>query len=456
MVMCVRRGVWARLSFLRGTPSASLLALVVLAWAPPGQAQLSEALTKWADNTVGLSTLKWGGPRVPFPRPTARPQGAVRLESPSWPLSVHADASVPRARVEQVLEAAEATFALLSAAGFLTSFGDAGQGGSAGRDVYVLDGYVGAQPAPGPAHEAELSQLPSARAEVDASDNFSALDGTRSFVLLDARVPRERVFACTAQGLIEAQLVELDPAESVGVRRSSAAYFASLLTGELCDDGQGSPQSYPFADGQTALGAAWLEQLSARQDGNRGTFLFDMWQFARQRTWEGHELRASPDLLEAIDSALDVQRESFVLVSAELAEDLARRTQRAVREVSWSALPAFTPKSDPPLAPLACKQLRVELGQPRPGARLRVWSRGEAGGRYVLSASRLAESGSVLARLELEPRRDPTSQLHVELDAQTTAVLISVTRVGDNGLVDPDTVGADDLRTVAITVDAQQ
>lgn len=451
MVMCVRRGNSARLPYLQ---RLAWLALAAALWSGPlvptrASAQLGEDLKRWADSTVGRANTKWLGPRVPFPPPVERPQSAQQLDSVPWPISVHAGHTVPPARVVDVLAAAEATYARLFAAGFVTSFGDAGQGHSGGRDLYVLDGNVG-EPLPG--------SLPvSTGAALDASGNFSALDGGRSFALLDARVPRNRLSVCTATALIEAQLLELDPAESAAMRRSSATYFARVLTGEpACDDAATAQSAYPFAADAPASGADWWLALSARQDQNRGTFLFEMWQLARQFTWEGHDLRASPDLLESIEKALSLSRDDFALVAAELAEAVAR-SRAAPRTVHWSELPAFTPKSAPALGVLGSQQLLVLLDGPRPAARLRVFSRGEAPGRYTLSAQRLDARGNTLSRMELAPTHDPTAQLHVELDAQTHSVLVSVTRVEDDGgAPDPDTASPLDVLRATITVDAQQ
>ncbi|MDB4986829.1 MAG: hypothetical protein JWN04_2007 [Myxococcaceae bacterium] len=429
MVMCVRLGYRSLLPLL----FASLLLASL-----PARAQLIEGMERWADSTVGLSSSKWAGPRVPFPPPLPRPSTSQRLDSRDWPISVHAGPHVGAQRLAEVLAAAEATHALLAATGFLTSFGDAGQGDSGGRDLYLLD-----------------DRERTAGAELDATGNFSALDGGRAYAWLDARLPADRVLACTAQALMDAQLLELDPAEAASVRIASAAYFASLLAGDRCEDAQLEPSANPFLARSGSPGAAWLERLSERQDQNRGTFLFDMWQFARQRTWEGDDLRASPDLMEAIDRALELSRDSFPLVAGELGERLARAHPELVAQLSWAALPAFSPKSAPPLGVLGSKHMMLELGASRAGKRLRVWSRGEGGGRYILSALRLAADGRELGRLELEPRRDPMSQLSVELDANTTAVLVSVTRFADEGVPHPDRFSELDVRSVTLTIDCQ-
>lgn len=380
--------------------------LLVLLLAPHAQAQLIEGLDTYTDAVIGLSTTKWTGPRVPAPVPQARPPEREWLASADWPVRVHGSA-----RLESTLRAAEHAYTQLFAAGFLTSFGP--------RDLYLVD------------HDG---------AEADATGNFSALDGVRAFALVDARTPH--LEACVAQALMEAQLLELDPAEDVALRRGVAAYYAWLVSGDSCADELAPTYESPFAT--VASAQAWLTRLSARQDRNRGTFLFDMWQLARQRTWEGQDLRASPDLLEAIAKALSLAHESFDLVAGELAE-----ASTPERTVSFEQLPMFS--RGRALAVLGSTRVRVELGVPRPGTRLRAWCRAEAG-RYTLSAQRLDASGRVSSRLELPPRTD--GQLSIELDAQTVAVNVTLTRVADVGLPDPD---APDLerREAGLTIDAR-
>jgi hypothetical protein len=420
-VMCVRRGV-----------SVLLVVLIASVLARPARAQLIEGLDSYTDAIVGLSTTKWTGPRVYPPVPAPRPRLPQHLASQWWPLRVHAPGHVAPRTMQRVLHDAERTFEALHAADLLTSFGDAGQGGSGARDLYLVD-------------------TEQARAEPDASGNFSALDGTRAFSIIDARTPAARSLACVAQALVEAQLLELDPAENVKLRRGLAAYYASLISGETCEDERAAPEQTPFQTSASA--AAWFERLSARQDRNRGVFLFEMWQFARQRTWEGRDLRASPDLLEAIAKALSLGKEDFDLVAAELAEGVARKLGSPVLRASWDSLPEFPSRSAPALEVLGSVHLRIELGEPRPANRLRAWSRGDAGGRYTLSATRLDEDGRPLSRLELAPRRDPNGQLSIELDAHTYAVSITLTRVADQGVPDPDTLWDAEPRHAGLIVD---
>ena len=411
-----------------------LLPLALLLGSVPARAQLIEGIEGWADATIGLSTSRWTGPRVPAPTPEPRPHAPQRLDARDVPVSVHASEHVSPARMRAALAAAEQVHVMLSAAGFLTSFGDAGQGGTGGRDLYVTDDAAAA-----------------ARAALDAAGNLSGLDGGRAYASIDARVPADRLLACVAQALIEAQLLELDPAEALSLRRASAAYFASLLTGDAaCDDASGPwpAGASPIDLAYVAEGADWLRHLGARQDGGRGTFLFDMWQFARQRTWEGRDLRASPDLMEAIDKALELQHEELPLVAAQISEARLLESEGAAVEVRWEALPMFG--SAQAVAPLGSRFVRVRLGVPRPGARLRVWSRAH-GARFALAASRLDAGSSVRSRVEAASWHEPQSQLSVELDDATHAVLISVTSVEDGT---PDFDAPPEPAWVSLTIDA--
>ena len=119
--------------------ASTLLPLALLLGGMPARAQLIEGIEGWADATIGLSTTRWTGPRVLAPVPEPRPQVSLRLDSREHPLSVHASDHVSPARMRAALAAAELVHTLLSAAGFLTSFGDAGEGGTGARDLYLRD-----------------------------------------------------------------------------------------------------------------------------------------------------------------------------------------------------------------------------------------------------------------------------------------------------------------------------
>ena len=102
----------------------------------------------------------------------------------------------------------------------------------------------------------------------------------------------------------------------------------------------------------------------------------------------------------------------------------------------FSALPLHLAAS-PPLGPLDSTFQLVDLEGTRPGRRLIVWSRGEAGVRWALSGSRLDSHGRLLSTVSAPVRKSPDAELYLELDAETRFVLIAVTNVAQ-GVPDPD------------------
>ena len=408
-----------------------------------GAAQdLRAGIDSWAETISELSAPKWTGPRVPFPESQPRPKAIGSLSSFQAPLRVHAGRGTDPHRLGAVLEQAEATLALLAQTGILDLPVDAGGGGSFERDLYLV---------------ADANQA--ADAQIDASQTTGALDGAHAFALVDARLPADRLWACTAHALIEARLFELDPAESSRVRKASAGYFAELVAGEPC---MAEGREGPARDqgGSTApLGVdpllGWLEALSARQDQNRGVFLAMMWQFCRQHTWEGDGLRASPHLLEAIEHALGFSHESLDQIAPELARQEAQSQMKRGQDELWPTLdaarfPARLPPFSPPLDALETRHLLVELSSPKPGAHLSIWSRGEYGVRWALSATLLDEDDQPQRVVSAPVRKLPKSELHIDLGPKATRVLVSLTNLGDGT---PQLLPEDEtfLRTAQLT-----
>jgi hypothetical protein len=411
-------GGFGLLAWLLGAPGAAA-----------GQSGI-EGVDGWAEAVVGRSTSKWAGQRVEFPLASPRPATLGRLDSLSIPLSVHVTAGAQAERAREVLRNAEAAYALLAGAGLFAAHGDGGQAGTWNRDLYLVD-----------AAPEQDGTAPPSGARLDATEPAFGVDGARAFALLDARVPSARLLACTAQALVEAELYELDPAEAAVVREGSAAYFAWLATGESCAGETDLVQTRTrglLRD--PAAFFAFLRALGARMDHNQGGFVQSMWHFARQRTWEGTGLRGSPDLLEAIARRFELEHTKLEEVAGELANWRAlERPGEALESaprVAFGALPAHLPPS-PALGPLDSAFLLIDLEQPRPGQQLRVWSRGEVGPRWVLTATRLDALGSALSSVNAPVRKYPESELHMELDARTRFVLVSITNLA-GGVPDPD------------------
>jgi hypothetical protein len=400
------------------------LALMLLFASSASAQETIHGVESWAEAQVGLSTTKWVGPRVDFPLPTTRPSGG-RLDSLRVPVRVHAGHEVSAARAERVLEVLEGLVPLLDSAGFFASAGM--------HDVYLVANA---------AHGAD--------AGIDLSTPYAPYDGAYAFALLDARTPEAQVEVCTTQAFVEARLYELDPAEAQSVRKASAAYFAWLVTGDAgCDDdwerALEMPALDPFADPERAGGALWFARLGARQDQNRGVTLRELWDFARQRTWEGVEkgLRASPDLFECIAQLFVLGREELEHVAGELAEQrylspyplgLAPMQPNVVH---WDALPGREIPEGRVIEQLGASYLWVALDKPRVGEQLKVWSRGELGTRWTLIATRLDARRNVIGRVSAPARRNPNSYVILELDGQTTDVLITLVNVAD-GIPDAD------------------
>jgi hypothetical protein len=84
--------------------------------------------------------------------------------------------------------------------------------------------------------------------------------------------------------------------------------------------------------------------------------------------------------------------------------------------------------------------------------RIRVWARGEYGTRWALSVTRIGRDGLPRGRMSAPARKTPKSFVSLELDAETHAVLISVTNVPDP-LPDADEGAAFPVRSVALIVD---
>jgi hypothetical protein len=398
---------------------------------------LIPGIDAWSREMVMPSQAVWRGARVPRPEPHPRPQLAQRRDSTFLPLSVHADADVPAARLAAVIAAGEAALSLWQASGVLPVQGDAGQGRSAGLDLYLV------------------ATPEDADAFADGSAVACELDAERTFAVLDTRVSTQRLAACTAQALADATLLALDPAEPRPVRRALAAYFAELATGGLhCDAPVDTRDEEEDQSVQPAQLGPWFSALGAGQDGNRGRFLSDVVQLARQRTWEGEGLRASPSVLEAIEAALKLDDKPMQRALAQIADDVG---QRALAEDSplpmltrlvFSKLPVHLART-PPLAPYASAYVLVHIDTPpAAGERITLWSQGEYGVRWVLSAQRLDASFRPLSRVSAEVRDSPSIELHVELDAAARYVLFSAT---NGSALRVPTLGAQDAHFVRAT-----
>jgi hypothetical protein len=406
-----------------------------------------QAWAEWA-----ASRGQWKGPTVPYPDPVERPQPEpLLLDSGLRPLSVHAPAGVPFETARAVLAALEHAYDLLLETGWPEPFADGGRGQSAGFDLYLQPGSEQA-----------------AAAFTDAPVSWSGMDGATSFAVLDPDlVDPGQLEACVVDAYVQAVMLGQDPAEAVSWRRATGAYAAWLATGFFgCGDDVAEQQQQSWrgwitdAPESGAGGALFLAMLSEREDGGTGTFVRELWQFARQQSGSvpGSRLRASPDLWEALDRALQNAGESLDEIVQEMA--VARyfagpehRRQAAgylaLRTLASNAavpvpgaipsggLPARLPVSEQPLEAHGSGYALIDTSGALSPFTLKVWLRGETGVRWSLAAVRLSSDGREMGRTVAPPRNSPGNYLAVELEPGIDRVLLVVTNLSD-GMVDAD------------------
>jgi hypothetical protein len=396
-----------------------------------------DAWARWA-----VSRGRWAGPVVDFPERTARPDGRLySLHSWTHPLHVHAPETIELETARRALEALESGYDTLLAAGWPVPVADGGYGDTIGFDLYLQPG----------------ASRPVA-AHVEAPLSWALLDGASVFAVIDPVAATGRLQACVIDGLTRAALLGQDPAEAPSWRRATGAYVSWLITGEFgCDDEVAQQQQNSWrgwitdAPESGSGGALFLAMLSEREDGGTGTFVRDLWQFARQRTRETKWLRASPDLWEVTERALSNAGESLEEIVVDFAVaryfagiDDRRRgaTHPSLRSLPPNAavpvaarigladLPEHLPVALPPLEVYGSSYAIVDTaGAPSP-TRLKIWLRGEYGVRWSLSAVRLSAGGREIGRTTAPATRNPKSFLAVELSEEAHSVLLVVTNLG--------------------------
>lgn len=352
----------------------------------------------------GLSSRVWGGPRVPEPLPSRRPELPVARWAIDGSLAVHAAPSVDPARVDAAFEALELARDALFAAGWGVPLPDGGRGGTMGFDLYLVDEPLGA------------------KAATDGLDRTGTLDAALTYALVGAdEVDLE---ACVIDAYAQAISLGLDPAESERVRRAFAAWLTYRITSRAgCEDAleawQREPEAGPFDDALHggAGGALFLELLDERSGGD-GSFPRELHQLMRQRTWEGEGLRASPDVWESIEAIVRSEGGRFHDLLVELSVARAAVAEatpyrviaaldsppRALRETAPDALPWHSPPSARGVAAGGAAYARLHASDElAPGAALRVWLQGEYGVRFSLVALALDSRGRELARRASPP-----------------------------------------------------
>ena len=394
-----------------------------------------------AEAIVTMTSPVWTGPRTPAPEGVPRPSEASRaIRSPYALLAVHASDGVSDRAAREALRALERARARLDALGWPSLAADGDLGGGPGTDLYITDAL-------------------DAGAHADGLVPWSYLDRATTFAVLDPRTPSSRMDACVTAAFAEALLMSADPAEARQWRRATAAWIAWELTGQFgCDDSVTRQQAEPHrswvggAAGDGAGGALWLAYLAARHDEAPSRFMRDVWGLARQRTWEGSELRADPDMWSAIETAIEQSGDRLLDNVEELAVlrwFVGRGTpsDRFVASLDGDAmvpvgrrmtrLPSRVVAREP-LQAFGSAYVLLERIAWREAPGLRAWLRGEYGARWSFVAVQLDARSEELRRISApHSGTAPRAYLPIELDERTSQLLFVVTSLS-NQLPDAD------------------
>jgi len=394
-----------------------------------------------AEAIVSMTSRVWTGPRTPAPDRVQRPREAsLTIRSPYALLAVHADPRVTQRTMRQAITALERARARLDAMGWPPPISDGDLGGGPELDLYLT------------------SALP-ADAYSDGMAPWAYLDRASTFAVLNPATPTARLDACVTAAYAEALLMSMDPAEAKAWRRATAAWLTWELTGHFgCDEAVTLQQAEPFrswvggAASDGAGGALWLAYLSARHDTASSHFVRDIWGLASQRTWEGAELRADPDLWSAIETAVDRSGDRLL----DNVEELAVLRWFVGRSDSSNAVVAAI--DDDARVPISrqMKRLPTRVIAPEPlesfgsayvvmdaavwgdSMHLRTWLQGEYGVRWSFVAIQLDERGDEIRRIAA-PHTGPTPKayLPIDIDDRTERLLFVVTNLS-NALPDAD------------------
>jgi len=394
-----------------------------------------------AQAIVSMTSRVWKGPRTPVPNRVERPDTAsLAIRSPYALLTVHADPGVSDGTIREATTALEGVRSSLDMMGWPMPLSDGDLGGGPGLDLYL----TGALP-------------PDVYS--DGMARWTYLDRASTFAVVSPATPAARLDACVTAAYAEALLMSFDPAEARAWRRATAAWLTWKLTGHFgCDDAVARQQAEPFrswvraAAGAGAGGALWLAYLSERHDTMNSHFIRDVWHLASQRTWEGTELRADPDLWSAIDTAVRLSGDRLL----DDIEDLAvlrwfvgRGNPRDALVAALDA-DATVPVSrqikhlpsrvvaQQPLESFGSAYVLMDAAAWKDSTRLRAWLRGEYGVRWSFVALQLDERGNEIRRIAAPHTGSrPEAYLPIEMDVAARRLLFVVTNLS-NALPDAD------------------
>ena len=415
---------------------------------PLGADEMAEAI-------ISMTSRVWTGPRTAAPTMVERPSEATEtLQSVTALLAVHADANIGDETMRRALEALEEARTRLALLGWPPPLPDGTLGGDPGFDLYLSSSR------PRGAHADDL--VP-----------WTYLDRATSFAVVDPATPSEGLDACVTAAYAEALLLSADPAEASPWRRATAAWLAWEITGRFgCEDAIHEQQAEPFrswiADGAEdgAGGALFIAYISARHGNGSTEFVRDVWDLARQRTWEGDGLRAEPDLWSAFDVAIEMSGDRLLDNIVDLAVlrwfigrtsapehglDAIDSDARVPVTRTMTRLPTRVSAPEP-LRTFGSAYLVMDRSVWRETEQLRAWLRGEFGVRWSFVALQLDSSGVERDRIAAPYSTvTPTAYLPIELRPDTARLLFVVTHLGSK-LPDADEPSADE-RSFELIVD---
>ncbi len=435
--MSVNKRQGASCHFLRSwlTPSSrSLSAPLLMALTCSSCSRSSpgdSSFAGWGDAVAEQSIVRWKGARVPFPIREERPTALSCLSSPSYPLNVHADA-------EHLELGAEALLGLELLHGFLVREGwphplvDGGLGG-VGFDLYLVPDSM------------------RTHAGLDGSKPWSFLDGASVFGVMSKHIDASAAASCAAYAYASALFLALDPAESTVWRHASAQQLLHLAELPTCHDELQHFLGEPWRNALEAGGRRALESIESALS------LAELWQYGRQRTWEGLALRASPSLWEVLreteKEGLAGAARSVALARLLLSEKssesglLFYEAQRA-----WEQLPLRLNPAAHALHPFGQAYVRVSQVSTKASEPLRVWFEGEFGARWALWIVRLDAHQNIIGVVE------PTMQhgkekLYTEVEPlDASDLLFIIANLGADGFHEAKEPFEEVVRNFSLTI----
>lgn len=391
-----------------------------------------------AEAIVAMTTPIWTGPRTPAPQERPRPEDAsITIRSATSLLAVHAGPTTSFQTMDRVMKALEYARLQLDLMGWPSPLPDANLGGGPGLDLYLSP-----------------TELPTS-AHSDGVAWWTYLDRASAFAMMDPETPSRAIDACATAAYAEALLLSMDPAEAEAWRRATAAWLTWVLTGRFgCEDAVWEQQAAPYRSwvrggaAEGAGGALLLAYLSARHDeGERLRFVRDAWELSSQRTWDGAELRAEPDLWAAIETSVERSGDRFLDNIEALAVlrwfigrgdsnggfttsidgDAQVAAMRHLKRLPTRAIAKTA------LRPFGSAYVILEASAWAPGERLRAWMKGEYGVRWSFVAVQLDENGNEIRRIAAPHTGPvPTAYVPIELDSETRQLLFVVTNLSSH------------------------